>query len=66
MIQILEFIPKDLPPLAWVVIVIVLIVGTIIITKLTGNNSKQSIGSNNKISGGVNMYIGNKNDKDKS
>lgn len=66
MLQILEFIPKDLPPWAWVVIVIASVVGAVVITKLTGNNSKQSIGSNNKISGGVNMYIGNKNDKDKS
>lgn len=62
----IKSIPSDLPAWAWVLLVLILVVGIVIIAKVTGNSNKQNVGSNNKISGGVNQQIGNNNsNKDK-
>lgn len=63
---ILENLPKNLPPGAWIVVVIIITAGIIIYAKLTGNSNKQNIGSNNQISGNINQQIGDNNNRDKS
>nr|DAN76888.1 MAG TPA: hypothetical protein [Caudoviricetes sp.] len=61
--KIIEFLPKDLPTWAVIVVTITLVAGFILIAKLTSNSNKQNIGSNNKISGSINQRIGNNNKK---
>lgn len=70
--SILKYIPDDLPAWAYIGIVLLIVITVIIITKLTGNSNKQSVGSKNTFSGNtnINQQIGrditNHKDKEES